>query len=81
VLAFLRHLAFETITASQNTIKFLGGLFQAVSYFRHGAEVSAADATNLCNTKYYRCLCGDMIEVFKIVHDFYHLEAAVKRNI
>jgi len=26
-------------------------------------------------------LCrGDMIEVFKIVHDFYHLEAAEKLN-
>jgi len=29
--------------------------------------------------KYIR-LRGDMIEVFKIVHDFYHLEAAVKMN-
>jgi len=28
----------------------------------------------------YRYLHGDMIEVFKIVHDFYHLEAAVKLN-
>jgi len=28
----------------------------------------------------YRRLCGDMIKVFKIVHDFYHLEAAVKLN-
>jgi len=28
----------------------------------------------------YRRLRGDMIEVFKIVHDFYHLEAAVKLN-
>jgi len=28
----------------------------------------------------YRRLHGDMIEVFKIVHDFYHLEAAVKLN-
>jgi len=27
-----------------------------------------------------RCLHGDMIEVVEIVHDFYHLEAAVKRN-
>jgi len=25
-----------------------------------------------------RRLRGDMIEVFKIVHDFYHLQAAVK---
>jgi len=27
-----------------------------------------------------RRLRGDMIEVFKIIHDFYHLEAAVKLN-
>jgi len=29
----------------------------------------------------YRRLRGDVIKVFKIVHDFYHLEAAVKLNI
>jgi len=28
----------------------------------------------------YRRLHGDMIGVFRIVHDFYHLEAAVKLN-
>jgi len=28
----------------------------------------------------YRRLCGDVIDVFRIVHDFYHLEAAVKLN-
>jgi len=28
----------------------------------------------------YRRLHGDMIEVFKTVYDFYHLEATVKLN-
>jgi len=28
----------------------------------------------------YRCLRGDVIDIFKIVHNFYHLEAALKLN-